>query len=59
MAVPKRAELADRQSRKRKTTKAESTEYGLFLSLKYDFDRDRLPSWKKEKYFELKKRYEK
>ena len=37
MAVPKRAELANRQSRKRKATKAESTEYGLFLSLKYDF----------------------
>jgi len=59
MAVPKRTELANRQNKKVKSCEAETTEYSLFLALEYDFKHNSLPSWKKEKYFELRKKYEK
>jgi len=57
MVVPKRTELANRQSRKLKSSEIETTEYSLFLGLEYDFKHNSLPSWKKEKYFKLKEKY--
>lgn len=59
MAVPKRRELAKRQNRKLKTCEVETTEYSLFLGLKYDFKHNSLPQWKKDKYLKLKDVYEK
>jgi len=58
MAVPKRRELASRQNRKLKLCEAETSEYSLFLGLKYDFEHNSLPNWKKEKYFKLKEKFE-
>ena len=58
MAVPKRNQLANKQSRKIKKIEAKTTDKSHYLALKYDYENNSLPEWKKERYYKLRDIYE-
>lgn len=58
MAVPKRNQLANKQSKKIKQIEAKTTDKSRYLALKYDYENNSLPEWKRKEYYKLRDIYE-